>query len=121
MKKQSLKILIIAGILFVTAITGLAIEKMKITAVCKDVRLYMDGAYSVTIQSGGLRHRTLVSLYRRQAAQKMFLGAMEVTPQVGCVNGIPLEVFRGPGLELTITDKSQPPVRGRPSTLKAFL
>ena len=105
--------------MFAMALTGLAVDKMKVVTVCKDVRIAMDGGYSAAILAGGIRHRTVVQVYKLHAMKRVSLGAVEVLPQSVYINGVPTEIFRASDLKLMIRDQSEPPVRGRPATLWA--
>jgi hypothetical protein len=113
--RKTFFILAAALTLFGTAFMGMAIGKTRITTVCKDVRLFMDGGYSVNIMTSGIKRKTVATVYQRSGIAKINLGSVEVSEKPTGSS----HVFSGKGLELTVSRYSQPKVRGMPARLKA--
>ncbi len=66
--------LIVGLVLFGGAVYALHTDKMRVTTVCHDARLYMDGGIDTEIESGGLNYHRDAKLFRRVNNRDVYLG-----------------------------------------------
>ncbi len=67
-------LLVIGLLLFGAVVYGIKTDKMRVTTVCRDARLYMDGGIDAEIESGGLSFHRDAKLFRRINNKEVYLG-----------------------------------------------
>jgi len=98
------KVFLIVGLLFFGgAVYALHTDKMRVTTVCRDARLYMDGGVDTEIESGGLNYHHDAKLFRRVNNKDVYLGTyvinLETPPQAAVQvlasgNDLKLSIFK---------------------------
>ena len=103
------------------AMTGLAVDRMKSVVECKDARLYMDGSFRIFVQAGGIRHHTELKVLRRNGLNWEELGSTGVEVQSSKVEGVPTDTYLSPELQMTVTGKARPPLKGYPGQIQGSM
>lgn len=66
--------LVLGLFLFGGAVYALHTDKMRVTTVCRDSRLYMDGGVDAEVESGGINFHHDAKLFRRVNNKDIYLG-----------------------------------------------
>jgi hypothetical protein len=106
-------------VLFGCALFGMSAEKMRVTTVCHDARLYMDGGIDMTIESGGLNFHRVMNVYRKHLNDEVLVGTISVAGEVH-ERGAE-ESYMANGLRLTISKDQAPGRYGFPSRFRGLL
>lgn len=111
MRTGKKKIIITLGICFLTAASamGLKAEKKKVVAVCKDVRIGMEGTLSAEVEASRLTSQRSIKLFTLKNGHHVFMTSIDVS-SVPVKKGSPVvEAYTGSGLSLNIgkLDKRQ--------------
>src|SRR5438445_779640 len=75
------RVIIILGIclLAVSTMAALSADKMKVVAVCRDVRIGMDGGINATIEASRLTIQKSVTVFTQKNGPNVKIGSMEVS------------------------------------------
>lgn len=73
-------IVVFGACLLIGGVAYMHLNKTKITAVCKDARLFMDGGYGATITSGGIKKHTSITVFQKYGSNRVPLGTFDVKP-----------------------------------------
>jgi hypothetical protein len=94
---RNMKVTVIIGSLLVSAVAvaAMRINQLKVHTSCKDERLYMDGGYYATIESGGFKSRTLIRVFQRHNGKRVLLDSLEAIPRGN--------QYLSPGLQIEIS------------------
>ncbi len=119
--KHGLIVMVSAVVLLGTAMTGLAIERMKTVMDCKDARIYMDGSFRVFVQAGGLKHHVALKILKRNGINWGDVGTTEVATESNIDSGIRRDIYINPFVKLVISERPRPPLKGLPAQIDGVL
>ncbi len=102
-KNPAIKVVAFAAIASVAVMGYLYFNRVEVTAVCRDVRTYMDGTYSATIEHGGLQSKTILTLYKLDRLRNKKVGIIEVNPQYSTADSV---LYSGKDVTLQIAKKA---------------
>ncbi len=99
--------IILAGILITgTAMAAMMSDKMKTTVMCKDARIGMNGGLAASIEVGGIKRHTAVTVYTQKINGKTTFikqGSSDVSHLIPTRVGENQDKYLSKNLELTIS------------------
>jgi hypothetical protein len=110
--RKTLLVILFTVLITVSAMAALVANRSRVTAVCKDLRVAMDGAIDATVESAPLTHQHSLTVFKHRTAGRARKEVLAVHSPLHHVREKGKEVFSDQGLKLVIS-KKQDPANGR--------